>query len=77
MLVEVGEQHHIDIGRRRRTLVTGQQPLLGRGPRAEKTVMDEALLALEGDVRMAPRIHWRWGWMDAGSMAAEIRRQET
>ena len=75
--MEVGERHHVAVGRLRRTLITGQQPLLDRGPHAEKIAMDEALHALEGDVRMAPRIHWRWERMDASSMAAEMRRQET
>ena len=77
MLIEVGERHHIAIERRQRILFAGQQPLLDQGPCAEKTTMDEALHALEGDVEMAPRIHWRWGRMDAGSTAVEIRRQET
>ena len=75
-LVEVGERHHIAVGRRRQVLI-GKQPLLGRGPRVEKTAMDEALHALEGDVGTAPRIHWRWGRMDAGSTTAEMQRQKT
>ena len=76
-LVEVGERHHIAVGWRWQILIVGQQPLLDRGPRVEKTTTDEALHALEGDVGTAPRIHWRWGRMDAGSTAVEIRRQET
>ena len=58
-------------------LLTGQQPLLDRGPHAEKTAMDKALHALEGDVGTTPRFYWRWGQMDAGSTVAEMRRQET
>ena len=76
-LVEVGEQHHIAVERRWQILLTGQQPLLGRGLRVEKTAADEALHALEGDVGTAPQIHWRWGRMDAGSTAARMRRHET
>ena len=40
-------------------------------------MMDEALHALEGDVETTPWIHWRWGRMDASSITAEMRRQET
>ena len=76
-LVEVGEQHHVAIGRQQEILLAEQQPLLGRGSRIEKTTMDEALHALEGDVGTAPWIHWRWGWMDAGSTATKMRKQET
>ena len=73
-LMKVHERHHIAIGWRQHLLLAGQQPLLGRGPRTEKTTMDEALLALEGDVRMAPWIHWRRGQMDASSTAVEMQR---
>ena len=69
-LVEVGERHHIAIGRRRHILHAGQQSLLDRVSRTEKTMTDEALHALEGDVRAAPRIYWRWGRVDASSTAA-------
>ena len=56
-LVEVGERHHIAIGWQWQILLVGQQPHLGRGLHAEKTMMDEALHALEGDVETAPQIH--------------------
>ena len=78
-LMEVGERHHIAIGWRRHILLTKQQPLLGRGPHVEKTVMDKALHALQGNVRVAPQIHWKMGvggWeldggrdADAGSLS--------
>ena len=48
-----------------------------QGPCTKKTTMDEALHALEGDVRTTPQIHWRWGRLDAGSTTAGIRRQGT
>ena len=76
MLVEVGERHHIAIGRRWQILLVGQQPLIGQGSHAEKTTTDEALHAVEGDVGMAPRIHYRWGRMDAGSTVVRMRRRE-
>ena len=60
-LMEVSEGHDIAIGRQRRVLITGQPPLLGGGPCAEKTTTDESLQALEGDIRMAPRLHWKIG----------------
>ena len=56
-LVEVGERHYVAVRWRWHILLAGQQPLLGRGPHAKKTATDEALHALEGDVRMAPQIH--------------------
>ena len=39
--------------------------------------MEEALHALEGDVRMAPWIYWRLGRLDAGSTAAGMPRRGT
>ena len=61
MLMEVREQHHIAIEQRRQLLLAGQQPLLGQGSCVEKATTDEALHALEGDVRAAPWIHWKMG----------------
>ena len=75
-LMEVGERHYVAIGQRWQILA-GQQPLLGRGPRAEKTATDEALHTLEGDVRTAPRIHWRRERLDAGSTVAGMQRRGT
>ena len=76
-LVEVGERHHLVVGWRRHVFLAGQQLLLGRGLCAEKTTMDKALHVLGGDVRMAPWIHWRWGWKYMGSTAMKMRRQKT
>ena len=59
LLMEMCERDDKAVGRRWHVLLTGQQPLLGYGLRAEKTTTDEALHALEGDVRAAPRIHWK------------------
>ena len=39
--------------------------------------MDEALHAQEGDAKMTPRIHWRWGRLDAGSTVVGMRRRGT
>ena len=57
LLVEVSEVHDVAIGQRRHVLLTGQQPPLDRGLRTEKTTVDKALQALDGDVRAAPQIH--------------------
>ena len=61
MLMEVRERHYKAVGWRRQILLIGQQPLLGQGPCAKKATTDEALHALEGDVRAAPWIHWKMG----------------
>ena len=76
--MEVSEGHDIAIGGRRCVLITGQPPLLDGSPRAKKTTTNEALQAMEGDVGVAPWLHWRIGvggcefddgWdMDAGSL---------
>ena len=55
--VKVGEQHHIVVGRLWQILLAGQQPLLSRGPCVEKTATNKAFHVLEGNVRVAPRIH--------------------
>ena len=60
-LMEVHERYHVAVGRRWHILLTNQQPLLGRGPCTKKSTTDEALRTLEGDVRAAPRIHWKMG----------------
>ena len=70
-LMEVSEGHDIAIGRQRRVLITGQPPLLGGGPRAKKTMANEALQALEGDIRAAPWLHWRIGVVDANATMAK------
>ena len=76
--MEVGERHQVAVGQGRQILLAGQQPLLDRCSHAEKTTTDEALHTLEGDVRAAPRIHWKMtaggckldsGWdADVGSL---------
>ena len=60
-LMKVSEGHDITVGWRRCVLVTGKPPLLGGGSRTEKTAADEALQALEGDIRAAPWLHWKIG----------------
>ena len=60
-LMEVGKRHYVAVRRLWQILLAGQQPLLGQGPCAKKPTTDEALHALEGDVRMAPRIHLEMG----------------
>ena len=59
--MEARERDDVAIGRRRHVLLARQPPLLGGGPCAEKTTTDESLQALEGDIRMAPRLHWKIG----------------
>ena len=56
-LMEVSEGHDVAIRRRWRILIADQPPLLGGGPCVKKTVVDEALQALEGDIRSAPWLH--------------------
>ena len=55
--MEVSEGHDIPFGQQRLILITGQPPLLGGGPCAEKTTADEALQALEGDIGSTPWLH--------------------
>ena len=76
-LVEVTEGHDIAVGWRRRILIAGQLPLLGGGPRTEKTMVDESLQVLEGDIRAAPQIHWKMGWVDANSTMAKTWMRRT
>ena len=74
-LMEVHERDDVAIGRRWHVLLAGQSPLLGDGPRVEKTAADKALHALEGDIKKA--LHWKMGWVDANSTAAKTRMQRT
>ena len=53
-LVEVSEGHDVVVGRRRCVLIAGQPPYLSGSPRAKKTTVNEALYALEGDIRVEP-----------------------
>ena len=55
LLMKAQERDDIAIKWRWHVLLAGQPPLV-YGPRAEKTATDEALHALEHDVRMAPLI---------------------
>jgi len=57
LLVEVSEGHNIAFGRRRRVLIAGKPPLLGGGPCAKKATSNEALQALEVDIRSTPWLH--------------------
>ena len=41
-LMEACERDNVAVGRRWHVFLAGQQQLLGRGPRTEKTAMDEA-----------------------------------
>ena len=58
-LMEVRKRHNIAVGQRQHVPLARKQPLLAPGPHAEKTIVDKALYVLEGDVRAAPRIHWK------------------
>ena len=59
--MEVHERDDVTVGWRRHVLLAGQPPLLDGGPCAEKTTVDKALHALEGDIRAAPWLHWKMG----------------
>ena len=69
--MEVSEGHDVAAGRRRRVLITGQPPLLDDDPRAKETTVNEALQELEGDIGVAPWLHWRIGVVDANSTTTE------
>ena len=53
-LMEGREGHDVAIGRRRRILATGHEPLRHVGPPTEKTALDEGLYARVGDVKAIP-----------------------
>ena len=61
MLMEGHEGDDVTVGRHRH-LMAGNQQLHRVGPPAKKTVLDEALYARVGDVRVIPRLHGRQGW---------------
>ena len=56
-LMEVSEGHDIPFGWQQLVLVTRQPPLLGGGQRVKEATTNEALQALSGDARSAPRLH--------------------
>ena len=56
-LVEVSEGHNVAFGWRRHVLIARQPPLLAGGPHAKKAAANEALQALEGDIKSTPRHH--------------------
>ena len=56
-LVKASEGYYVAFRRRWLVLITRQPPLLGDGPCAKKAAVNEALQALEGDIRSTPWLH--------------------